>query len=395
MPKERVLTGPFLLASLANLLHGLSVFAFLHLPAFVEDMGATPSVVGIVFGTLSGAAMVVRPFAGKAMDTAGRRVVVLSAGALHVVACLLYLTVTTVGPWIFVVRSIHGFAQGTLFSVLFTYAADIVPASRRSEGIGYFGVSGMLPMALGGLMGDVVLKYGSYQTLFVVTAVVAFIALAASMFLPEPKRDRSSAPRGFFSALGQKDLMPIWVAGIFFATALAGVFTFIKNFVVAESVGTVGLFFSVYSATTIVLRIGLGWLPDRAGPLKVFYPCMVAFSAAMIALSLAHGMTGLVAAGILGGVGHGFVFPILSTLVVERANPADRGSAMSLFTAVFDVGIFLGGPLLGWVAGPSEDYRFMYVAASSLPLIGAVTFHFWDRRVRPAHRHRHSAPSRS
>lgn len=384
MPKERILTLPFFLASLANLLHGLSVFAFLHLPGFVEDMGATPSVVGIVFGTLSGAAMVIRPFAGKAMDTGGRRLVILAAGALHVVACLLYLTVSSVGPWIFIVRSIHGFAQGSLFSVLFTYAADIVPASRRSEGIGYFGVSGMLPMALGGLMGDIVLKYGTYQTLFVVTAIVAAIALASSALLPEPKRDRSQVPRGFFSALGQRDLVPIWVAGIFFATALAGVFTFIKNFVAAEEIGTVGIFFTAYAATTIALRIGLGWLPDRLGPLWVFYPCMIAFSGAMIALSVAQGVPGLVVAGVLAGCGHGFVFPILSTLVVERANPADRGSAVSLFTAVFDVGIFVGGPLLGWVAGPGEDYRFMYVAAATLPVAGAMLFGVWDRRVRPA-----------
>jgi len=384
MSKERVLTGPFLLASLANLLHGLSVFAFLHLPGFVEDMGATPSVVGIVFGTLSGAAMVIRPFAGKAMDTGGRRLVILSAGALHVVACLLYLTVTSVGPWIFVVRSVHGFAQGALFSVLFTYAADIVPASRRSEGIGYFGVSGMLPMALGGLMGDVVLTYGTYQTLFVVTAGVAAIALGTSALLPEPKRDRSETPRGFFSALGQKDLVPIWVAGIFFATALAGVFTFIKNFIAAEAIGTVGLFFTAYAATTIVLRVGLGWMPDRLGPLRVYYPSMIAFSGAMVALSLAQGVPGLIAAGVLGGVGHGFVFPILSTLVVERANPADRGSAVSLFTAVFDVGIFVGGPLLGWIAGPAGDYRLMYLMAASLPIAGALLFGMWDRRVRPA-----------
>lgn len=383
MSKERVLTAPFLLASLANLLHGLSVFAFLHLPGFVEDMGATPSVVGIVFGTLSGAAMVVRPFAGKAMDTAGRRLVILSAGVLHVVACLLYLSVTSVGPWIFVVRSIHGFAQGSLFSVLFTYAADIVPASRRSEGIGYFGVSGMLPMALGGLMGDIVLRYGSYQDLFVVSAIVAAIALVASSFLPEPERDRSEAPRGFFSALRQKDLLPLWTAGIFFATALAGVFTFIKNYVVAEEIGTVGLFFTAYATTTVTLRVGLGWLPDRLGPLTVFYPCMLAFSGAMVALSLAEGVPGLILAGVLSGCGHGFVFPILSTLVVERANPADRGSAVSLFTAVFDVGIFVGGPLLGWVAGPGEDYRTMYLAAASLPIVGVLLFGVWDRRVRP------------
>ena len=383
MTRERVFTRPFLLAALANLLHGLAVFAFLHLPGFVEELGATPTVVGIVFGTLSGAAMVVRPFAGRVMDSAGRRVVILVAGVVHVVACLLYLTVTDIGPWIYVVRCIHGFAQGSLFSVLFTYAADIVPPSRRSEGIGYFGVSGMLPMALGGLMGDIVLAHGSYQTLFVVNAVVASLALIVSFWLPEPPRDADHAPRGFFSALTQRDLLPIWAVGIFFATALAGVFTFIKNFVELEGIGTVGLFFSSYSATTITLRITLGWLPDRAGLLRVLYPSLLLFTVALIALSLAAGVPGLMLGGFLAGCGHGFAFPILSTMVVERANPSDRGSAVSLFTAVFDVGIFLGGPFLGWIAGPTEDYRLMFLVASALPLVGLATFHFWNQWAHP------------
>ncbi len=384
MSREPVLTRPFLLAATANLLHGMAIFSFLHLPGFVEELGATPAVVGIVFGTLSGAAIVVRPFAGRIMDTAGRRIVALAAGAVHVVACLLYLTVHEVGPWIFVVRCIHGFAQGALFSVLFTYAADVVPASRRSEGIGYFGIAGILPMALGGLMGDFVLAHADYPTLFVVCAGVALVALLITVPLPEPERERDTEPRGFFAALGQADLVPIWVVGSFFSLALAGIFTFLKNFLAQEDFGSTGLFFASYSATTIALRAGLGWLPDRVGPLKVFYPSMVAFSGASIALSLAQGVPGLAMAGALAGCGHGFVFPILSTLVVERANPADRGSAISLFTAVFDVGLFLGGPVLGWVAGPTGDYRFMYLVGATLPIVGLTIFHLWDPRVRPA-----------
>ena len=47
----------------------------------VNDLTTIINVVGIVFGTLSGAAIVVRPFAGRIMDTAGRRIVALAAGA--------------------------------------------------------------------------------------------------------------------------------------------------------------------------------------------------------------------------------------------------------------------------------------------------------------------------
>ena len=381
--KPSLYTGPFLLAGAANLLHGLSVFAFLHLPGFLEGYGASPSMVGFIFGALSGAAMLVRPFAGRAMDIAGRRIVILVAGVVHVIACSLYLTVDGVGPWIVAVRCIHGLAQGSLFSAFFTYAADIVPPSRRSEGIGIFGVSGMLPMALGGLLGDIVLRFGSYRILFGVTAGVALLALLVSIPLPEPERDRSVAPRGFFSALVQPDLLPIWFVGTIFATALAAIYTFLKSYVSETGLGSVGLFFAAYAATTIVLRMLAGSAPDRFGPMRVFYPAMLSLAIAMLAMALAKSTALLLAGAVLAGIGHGFIFPILTTLVVDRANPADRGSAVSLFTAVFDAGIFAGGPILGWIAGPEKDYRQMYLVAGALPLLGAAAFHLWDRRVRP------------
>jgi MFS family permease len=380
----RLLTAPFLLAGLANLLHGLALHSYLHLPGYLEDLGAGPTLIGVVFGTMSGAAILIRPFAGRVMDGAGRRIVIVAAGVMHVTACALYLTVDAVGPWIFVVRSLQGFASGAMFSSLFTFAADIVPASRRTEGMGLFGVSGMLPISLGGLLGDFVLARGTYRDLFLVSVGVTTLALLVSLPLKEPERPRGgAASRGFFDALGQRDLVPIWFVGSSFATALAAAFTFLKNFVRDEEIGTVGMFFSFYAAAAIGLRVFFGWLPDRVGPKRVFYPSMACIGAAMAALAFARDDTGIAAAGVLAGIGHGFAFPILSALVVNRANPGDRGSAVSLFTAVFDAGILLGGPLLGTVAGPEESWRRMYLVAAAVPLAGAVIFHFWDRAVPP------------
>src|SRR5690606_1425437 len=132
-------------------------------------------------------------------------------------------------------------AQGALFSSLFTFAADIVPASRRTEGLGLFGVFGMLPFSLGGLLGDFVLARGTYHDLFLVSAVIALVALLASIPLREPERPRVAAGpgAGFFGALRQRDLLPIWVVGSLVGVAAAGVYTFVKMLVEAEHVGTV------------------------------------------------------------------------------------------------------------------------------------------------------------
>ncbi|HEY8431932.1 MAG TPA: MFS transporter [Sandaracinaceae bacterium] len=379
--RERFLTKPFALAALANLLHGLAVNVYLHLPGYLEtELSADELAVGAIFGAMSGAAIAVRPLAGRVMDASGRRIVIVAGGVVHVVACALYLTVSSLGPWLVVVRSLQGIAIGSLYSSLFTFAADIVPASRRTEGIGIFGVSGMLPISLGGLLGDFVLSYGSYRELFAVSAVVALAALAASLPLEEPARPRGAAGVGFFGALRQRDLVPIWLIGTLFAMGLAGTYTFVKSFVEELSSGSVGLFFSTYAGAAIVLRVSFGWLPDRVGPTRALHPAILSISLALVVLTFARDGFALAVAGVFAGLGHGFAFPILSALVVTRAHPSDRGSAVALFTAIFDAGLFAGGPLLGVVAR-AADLRTMFAVAAVLPVAGALAFRALDREA--------------
>ena len=378
---ERLLTWPFLLAFAANFIHGLAIMAFFHLPGFVAGMGAEEGMVGLVFGTASGAAILIRPWAGRIMDMSGRRLVILGGGVLHVVACLLFLTVSSLGPWIFVVRILQGFAIGALFSSIFTYAADIIPASKRTQGMGIFGVSGMLPMSVGTLLGAAVLEVGTYTTLFWSCAGLSMLGLVLTLPMPEPERQKTGGG-GFFGAATQRDLVPVWFVGTAMATALAALFTFVKGYTEDHlGYGSVGLFFSGYTATAVALRLFLGWLPDRVGPMKVFYPSMVFLALAMVVLSRAEDAWWIGIGGALAGIGHGYAFPILSAIAVTRANPADRGSAMSLFTAIFDLGILVGSPLLGFLV-EATNYRTMYLCAAALPLAGTAIFHLWDVRAR-------------
>ena len=158
--RDRLLSGPFVLVSLSNLFQGISFNLYLHFPGFLSELGAREAQIGLLFGLSSVASIAVRPKLGQVMDTRGRRGVILVGNALHVVSVALYLTVHTLGPWIYFVRILHGLAVAILFTALFTYAADCVPEKRRMQGLMLFGVSGMLPIALGGVIGDVLLGGG-------------------------------------------------------------------------------------------------------------------------------------------------------------------------------------------------------------------------------------------
>ena len=180
--------------------------------------------------------------------------------------------------------------------------------------------------------------------------------------------------------LTQRDLMPLWWIGAIFALALASVFTFLKRYVDETGFGTVGAFFNAYTAVALLLRVFLGWLPDRVGPMRVLLPALFCLAAAFVLIALADGPLEVIAAGMLFGVGHGFTFPILFGIVVTRVRDSDRGSAMGILTGLFDLGVVLGGPFFGFIIS-SAGFSVAFGTAGAIVLAGTLVFAGWDARI--------------
>ncbi len=365
----------------ANSFQELAWSLFLHFPGYLHDLGADEVQIGVLVGSTAIASIAVRPWIGTAMDIRGRRRIILAGNVLHVAVLALYLTITSLGPWVYVVRILHGLASAMLFTSLFTYAADVVPASRRTQGIALFGISGLLPIGLGGVLGDVILSVGDFTTLFTTAVALALAALIGSLLLHEVETSRAER-RSFWAAGAQSDLLPLWWSALVFSLALATFFTFLKTFVIETGIGTVGLFFAVYTGTAIGLRVVAADLPDRIGQKRVMLPAFLTMAAGFIVLSTADGAGDIALAGFLSGIGHGYVFPIMFGMVVTRARESERGSASAIYTAIFDVGTLIGGPLFG-LAIRIGDYRAMWLLAALLVVAGTALFAWWDRRVAP------------
>ena len=378
---ERLFTRAFVSVFAANTFMELAWSLFLHFPGYLQDLGADEIQIGILVGVTAIASIAIRPWIGAVMDLRGRRQVIIAGNVLHVLVLALYLTVTALGPWIYIVRILHGLATAMLFTSHFTYAADVVPASRRTQGIAIFGISGLMPIGLGGLLGDFILSIGDFTTLFITAMGLAVAALLLAL----PLRDvltfhQGEDRRGFWESVGQRNLLPLWLAALVFSLSLTTFFTFLKTFVNETGIGSVGLFFAVYTGTAIGLRIIAADLPDRFGQKRVMFPAFGMMAAGFITLSNATDATDIAIAGFMNGVGHGYVFPIMFGMVVTRARPSERGSASAIFTAVFDVGMLVGGPMFG-LAIHLGDYRAMWLLAAGLVVVGASAFAWWDHQV--------------
>lgn len=382
MSGDRLLTRPFLLCAAANFLQSLAFNLYLHLPGFLHDKGASDVEIGVLSATTAIAAIAVRPPLGAVLDRGARLRIVWIAAALDVVVCALHLAIESIGPAIYLVRAAHGLVEAALFTTLFTIAADWVPASRRTEGLALYSASGMLPIAIGGLLGDLLLAGGTYASLFIVSAVLAAGAFAASLGISEKPRVRAAdaePPRGFAAALGQRDLMPLWMIGAVFGIALAGVFTFVKRYAMETQVASVGAFFTAYAGTAILVRLIGGSVPDRVGPRRLLPVALATLAVGIGLLALARSQAEVLGSGVLCGIGHGFAYPMLSSLVVTRARESERGAAISVLTALPDVGALVGAPLAGWILEATGFSAMFAISAASL-LAGTAVFALWDRR---------------
>ncbi|KIG15004.1 major facilitator superfamily MFS_1 [Enhygromyxa salina] len=356
----------------------------MHWPGWLEQRGAGEVLIGVLVAVMAISAILARPVVGRVMDTRGRKLMLVIGGLLHVASPALYLLVDAMPDpsWVAIagVRTVHGLAQAAMFSVLFTVAVDLVPADRRAHGIALFGVSGMIPMAVGGLLGDWVIVDGDYRTLYMVCGGCALTGLLLTLPLPETRRGGPS--RSFLAALLAPELRPLWFVGATFAMGLAAYFVFLKTYLLeAPQLGTMGMFFSTYAVSAVLLRVFFSWVPERLGLIRVLIPSLLAGAGGLALVALASAEIHLIGAAVLCGIGHGFAFPIISALVVTRAQPDERGSAIALFTAMFDLGVLLGGPSFG-IAAHFAGYPATFGLAAGLVTVATLAFVIWDARVR-------------
>ncbi len=365
---------------LANTFQSLSFFLFVHFPSFVRELGGGEVVIGFLVGATAVSSILARPAIGQATDRRGRRPLILAGHAVNIVAIAAYFTVDGLGIWITAIRILQGVGIAMLFTTVVTLAADIVPADRRTQALTLFGVSGVGQIAFGGIIGDWAVATGGFDRLFGVALVFAVLGLLVILGVKDAPGTSSQASPGFFAASRNRRLIPIWVATFVFSIGVTPYFAFLATFVTEIGFGTVGGFFGVYAIVAVGLRLSLSWLPDRVGPKRILFVSFAALAGGLALLGSASGNTGILVAGALCGMGHGFIFPILYAMTIDRVEAENRGSAMAIYTGLFDVAAFLGAPALGWVI-QSAGYSTMWIAAAVVVIAGTALFARLDRRV--------------
>ncbi len=378
-----LLNRPFVLVWVAGFLQEFQWSLLVQFPGFLAEF-VTESWIGVLYATSAIVALVLRPFVGRLLDEAGRRRVLLVGGVVNSAALLAFVLVESFGAWLFALFVVHRVMQIVLFTAMMTFSADIVPEARRTEGLALLGLAGLLPLATGGLAGDGILALGGFDLLFIAAAASGLLSWLVVWQLPRRVLPGGGpARRGFFAALVQRDLLPVWLVGLLFALGLEVAFTYLRTFVDDREVGSVGLFFVSYGIAAIAARLLSSSRLDLVPARLLLVASISGYAVAYALLAAAQSLVPFVVAAFLAGIAHGVAFPVIAAQVVTRARLAERGSAMTIFTAIFDVALLGSAPVVGALID-FQGYAVAFRATAGVLAVGTLVYAVWDRRVAAA-----------
>ncbi|WP_139990756.1 MFS transporter [Paenibacillus paridis] len=388
MLKEPLWTKPFVLLILSNLFLFLSLEMLLPtLPVFAADKGGSDAQIGLIIGLFTYSAVVVRPFVGMASDKFGKKLLLI----LGVVICLIgtasyYAAVTIV--MMLMLRIVHGVGFGISTTLYGTVASDIIPASRRGEGMGFFGTGNAIAISLGPFLGIWLMEEFGFSALFIVGACILLLAVIFTSFVKgDSKEERAQAkiaaaePTSLLLRFVEpKALMPS-LLGLLVGLSLGGVISFITLFGKETGVQNIGFFFLVLALSEFLIRFVSGRIFDTRGRFWVLFPAAIFCMVGCVILFMTKSTGMLLLAAVFYGAGFGAIFPGLQAWVIDRVEPKRRGVATATFYNAFDIGIGSGAMLLGLVATWS-NYATMYLVSSVFFIIYLIVYYGYEKHLK-------------
>ena len=366
-----------------------------------ETFGATKDVIGLVLSGYTIVALLFRPFSGFFVDSFPRKTVLLIAYSAFAIFFAGYLAASSLLLFT-IVRTLHGGPFGAVTVANSTVAIDVLPSSRRNEGIGYYGLSNNLAMAISPTFAlFVYTETQNFQLLFWLAFAVALFGLivdsTVTLKKPQPSdiSHQTSALRldRFFLKSG-------WLIGInmvFFGFCFGVLSNYLAIYgkQVLGMTGGTGAWFMLCSIGLILSRLQ-GGKALREGKLtqnaaEGMVISLVGYTLFILMPTLSSIFTihsslftsecasvfphiGYYGSALLIGLGNGHLWPAFQNMMISVAHHNERGTANSTILVSWDCGMGLG-ILVGGIIAELLGYSAAFWTVAIINFTG-VTLYF-------------------
>ncbi len=380
--KEKLWNQNFIIACIANFLVACSFNLLMPtIPIYLsEELGVPASRIGIALSSYAIALLLIRPFCGYWVDVYSRKPLFMLGLTLFIATFFGYYFAFTVLFFV-ILRFIHGLFWGLATVSSNTVAIDIIPASRRAEGIGFFGVNTNIAMAIAPFVA--VNIYDAYGFHFLISCALfmGFLSILVVIFIKVPPRKKLdeipplSLDR-FFLLKG----FPIFINQLFLSFGWGTLIAFAVLYGKETGIHNSGIFFLFLAGGIILSRVTSGRFVDKGYLHKVMITALFVIALGFVCFAVFHSIYAFCASAFIIGIGYGTLFPALQTIYINMAPSSKRGTANSTYLTGFDLGIGIG-MLLGAYLGDLYGFSNMYLLTAVACTISLIYYWFISRGV--------------
>jgi MFS family permease len=376
--KHPIYTIQFALLCLSSFLFSASFNMLIpEMPAYLTSLGGA-EYKGYIIALFTLSAGISRPFSGKLTDKIGR-IPVMAVGSFVCVICgLLYPLLTSVAGFLWL-RLFHGFSTGFKPTATAAYVADIVPGNRWGEAMGIHGVCFSTGLAIGPAIGSELTEMFSINAMFYCSSVFALLSIVILMNMHETLVKRESF-RFSMIKIDRSEIIEVRVLVAALITFLAYlsygiILTVISDWGVHLGVSNKGLFFMVFTFSSLLIRFISGRLSDRIGRVRIIKVSLIILMVSLGLIGFAKGPTSLMIGSAVYGIATGMLSPSITAWIIDLSHPDHRGKAVATMYIALEAGIGLGAffagtlyitdvsmiPPIFYIAGIVTFFAFLYL----------------------------------
>lgn len=386
MTQDRLVTPSYCCILAANFLLYFGFYLLMPvLPFYLTEVFHTNSaMVGITLSCYTVAALTIRPFSGYLLDTLARKPLYIISFFIFTVIFAGYLVAGSLTLFI-ILRIAHGIAFGTVTVSGNTVVIDIMPSSRRGEGIGYYGLMNNIAMAIGPMVGLFLHDFYTFPVIFISALISCTLGcIMASLVRTPPKMPVKRAPISLDRFILLKGI-PAGVDLLLLSIPYGMTTTYVAMY--AKQMGIhkgSGLFFTLMAVGLAISRLFSGRQVDKGKITQVISlgiylacGCFFILGGCETLMKWEPSIRTYIFFGtaLILGVAFGTMFPAFNTLFVNLAPHNQRGTATSTYLTSWDVGIGCG-LLIGGYIGEITTLDHAYLFGACLTVISAIYFHW-------------------
>jgi len=368
---ERVLSPTFLLVAVATFFAFLSIGVVLPvLPRYAKGPLDAGSIgVGLAVGAASLTALLAQPPAGRLGDLRGRRPLLIGGGVLMLGGALGLVLADHLAA-VVGLRLLSGIGEALFLVGGISIINDLAPEHRRGEAVSLYTLASYGGLAVGPLLGELVLRDDHWDSVWVLAASAALTAGLLGLFAPETGSNEGEPAVGGSWLPHRDGLLPGLVLGMGLF-GFGGFNAFISLYALDVGLDASGPLFALFALVVVTVRSVGAKIPDRLGPLRTVRIALVLLATGLAVMGLWQAAVGLYLGTFVFSIGQALAFPALMSLALQRAPARERGAVAGTVTAFVDLAIASGAVVLGGVADLG-GYAWVFLTSAAVAGAGLV-----------------------